>query len=150
MHDTCIKKAEELIKKFEGVSFVAYLDGSGVPTIGYGSTYYLDNRKVRVGDEITSKEALQLLNKNIQIIKSALDSWVKIPLNDNQKAALISLIYNIGAGNFRFSTMLKLINEGKLEEAAGQFDRWIWDDGKRVRGLIRRRTAEKLLFLEPI
>ena len=62
-------------------------------------------------------------------------------------AALVCFVYNIGMGAFKKSTMLKLLNEGKIGEAAGQFPRWNKDNGKEVQGLTNRRLDEQKLFL---
>jgi|WetSurMetagenome_2_1015567.scaffolds.fasta_scaffold584151_2 lysozyme len=168
--------AKDFIKKFEGCKLEAYFDGGGVPTIGYGSTHYLDGepvkaakpiiRKVEVtnsngvtskvsivtghfgkNDKITLDEAERLLIRTIMTIDNFTQGLIKTKLTNNQRAAILSLTYNIGMGNFRFSTMLKKINDSDFEGAANEFERWKWDNGKVVNGLIRRRVAEKELFL---
>lgn len=171
-----INTAKDFIKRFEGLNLEAYLDGGGVPTIGYGSTRYLDNSPVKAAipifeeittinkdgkkekdkklighegenDKITLEEAERMLIKNILTIDNFVQPLIKVNLSDNKKSALISLVYNIGMGNFRFSTMLKKINDSDFEGAAKEFERWKWDNGKVINGLIRRRIAEKELFL---
>ena len=75
-------------------------------------------------------------------------SIVKVPVTDNQLIALSSLSYNIGIGAFRNSTLLKLLNAGaNKNDVAKQFDRWIYADGKKLDVLVKRRNAEKQLFL---
>jgi lysozyme len=142
-----LEPAKDFIKKWEGLKLKAYLDSGDVATIGYGSTFNLDGGAVKIGQEITEKLAEQMLGKNIMTIKHFIDDSKKVGINDNQMVALISLVYNIGMGNFRFSTMLKKINDSDFEGAANEFERWKWDNGKVINGLIRRRIAEKELFL---
>ena len=69
-------------------------------------------------------------------------------LNSNQLNALISFVYNVGINGFRNSTMLKLLNAGADKQTvANEFDRWVYDNGVKVQGLVNRRIAEKKLFL---
>lgn len=136
-----------LIKRFEGYKPLAYLDTNDVPTIGYGCTLHLNGDKVKIGDVITAEKAEQMLAKNIFDIEESLIKYIKIKLSDNQLSALISLVYNIGIGNFKNSTMLKMINKSKFLDAANEFNRWIWDNGKIIKGLVTRRAHEKEIFL---
>jgi lysozyme len=71
---------------------------------------------------------------------------VKRPLNQNQWDALVSFVYNVGAGNFISSTMLKLLNQGDYKGAAGEFPKWVHTNGQINPGLVRRRAAERALF----
>jgi lysozyme len=73
---------------------------------------------------------------------------VTIPLNQNQFDALVSLAYNIGTGAFSKSTLVKKLNTGDIRGAADQFDVWVNAGGKRMQGLVNRRTKEKTLFLK--
>ncbi|NCX34495.1 MAG: hypothetical protein EBX23_03875 [Proteobacteria bacterium] len=73
---------------------------------------------------------------------------VQVPLNNNQLNALISFVYNVGINAFKVSLMLRLLNSGADKNTvAAQFDRWVFDNGVKVKGLINRRNAEKKLFL---
>jgi lysozyme len=142
------KLAEEIIKKFEGLRLEAYLDIADIPTIGYGNTHHVNGDKIKIGECITQLEAEQMLMRSIITIDNFLFANLKNKsLNENQLAALISLNYNIGMGNFIFSTMKKKIDDSDIEGAANEFERWKWSAGKVVNGLIRRRQAEKELFL---
>jgi len=71
---------------------------------------------------------------------------VKEPLSDDQTAALADFIYNLGAGNFRSSTLLRKLNAGDYAGAAAEFDKWDYAGGKELAGLLRRREAETTLF----
>ncbi len=130
-----------LIRQFEGLRLSAYKDAVGVKTIGYGTT-----KGVKMGDTITREEADRLLCEDAQRFADHIDAVVKVPLNQNQIDALVALVYNIGPAAFGKSTMLKLINQGLLEDAALQFVRWNKAGGQVLAGLTRRRVAEKALF----
>lgn len=143
-----IKNAIQLIHHFEGFYEDAYLCPAGVETIGYGTTIYPDSgNKVRLGDKITLKQA------EIYLYKDLYDNYipaivrnVKVPLTNNQFEALVSFVYNVGETNFRKSTLLKKLNNKDYDGASHEFDRWVYANGKRLNGLVRRRKAEKELF----
>ena len=150
-------KAEELIKKFEADDINkyldAYIDPVGIPTIGYGSTYNYDaKRGVMLGDSITQQKAVEWLRKATKSIVPKIKALVKVPINQNQLDSLTSFVYNVGIGNFKNSTLLRLLNSGAPKsEVAAQFDRWNKGtvNGEKVvlPGLVRRRSEEKALFL---
>lgn len=140
-----MNKAVELIKGFEGFSAKAYICPAGKPTIGYGHT-----GNVRPEDTITKEEAEKLLAKDLEKFESGVKKLVKVPLNDNQFAALVSFAYNVGLGNFDTSTLLKQLNEGHYDLAADQFLRWTKGGGKELPGLVKRRAAERAVFLTPV
>lgn len=126
----------ELIKQFEGFKAKPYIDPVGIPTIGYGTTY------------ITEADAVYLLKSYVQReIVPVLDSAVDVPLSCDQLSALCSLIYNIGSEAFKKSTLLKKLNKGDYDGAADEFMRWNKAGGKVLKGLTRRREAERELFL---
>lgn len=139
-----------LIKKWEGCKLTAYLDGGGVWTIGYGTTFYPDGTRVKEGDTCTQEQADAWLQGHANDLVFELLNEVKVTLNANQIKALVCFIYNIGMGAFKKSTMLRLINDGKVLEAAEQFIRWNKDNGVVVPGLTNRRLDEKKLFNTPV
>jgi lysozyme len=100
------------IKKSEGLELKAYKRKGDVWTIGYGSTYYKDNTRIKQGDVITKEQAEDLLlyKVNNEYLPQ-LNSVVKVELNENQKSALLSLLYNIGIGNLKKTKLLYLINQ---------------------------------------
>ena len=99
------------IKRSEGLELKAYKRKGDVWTIGYGSTYYEDNSRIKQGDVITAERAESLLKFKVEKeYLPQLKRLVKVPLNDNQLSAMLSLIYNIGAGNLRKSKLLILVN----------------------------------------
>lgn len=139
------EKAVNIIKEFEGFRENAYKCPAGVWTIGYGWTH-----GVKEGDTITESEASELVQKEVdkiaEQIESVLGKEVFQKLTENQVCALIDFVYNLGIGNFKTSTLRKLIEEGNFEDAGKQFERWNKAGGKVLEGLTRRRIAEKELW----
>jgi len=132
----------ELIKSFESLCLMAYMPTpDDVPTIGYGST-----RGVTMGDTCTESEALQMLKEDCSEAEGCVSMAVDVELSQNQFDALVSLVFNIGCGAFRGSTLLKLLNAGDYAAAQQQFGRWNKQAGKVLNGLTRRREAEAELF----
>ena len=134
----------QLIKKFEGCALKAYKCPAGIWTIGYGHTY-----GVKEGQTITKKEAEAFLRQDLLTFETFVSNLVTVAINQNQFDALVSFCYNLGPGNLRSSTLLKRINAGDFNGAAEQFDRWVYANGKKLSGLVKRRAAEKALFLQP-
>lgn len=130
-----------LIKEFEGLRLTAYRCAADVWTIGYGHTAGVKN-----GDTITAGEAEALLINDIASSEQAVSQAVTAPLNQSRFDALVSLVFNIGQGNFRRSTLLKKLNNLDYTGASDEFLRWTHAGGKVVPGLVRRREAEKALF----
>ncbi|MFS4469103.1 lysozyme [Maribacter sp. 2210JD10-5] len=117
-------------------------------TIGYGNTFYEDGTPVKQGDVITVNEAEKLLTIIVSRFEQNVNSFVYAIINQNQFDALVSFVYNIGAHNFRRSTLLKVINNdpNDLDEIERQFMRWIRSKGQIVQGLINRRKSEFKLY----
>ena len=135
----------EHVKRWEGLKLEAYPDpGSkdGNPwTIGYGHTS--DNfMRVKKGMRITEAEAEAALAHDLAEAEEAMLRHVKVPLTDGQKGALTSFIFNVGEGNFKRSTLLKRLNAGAYDEVPGQLAKWVYNDGKKMKGLVNRRAAE--------
>lgn len=135
--------ALDIIKKFEGFESHPYLDAAGIPTIGYGHVI----RQGEEFEEVTKEEAVKLLEKDVAWAALAVARLIYANLNHNQKAALISLVFNIGSGNFQRSLIRMLVNREEFEEAAAIWWQWRRAGGKILKGLVRRREAEKQLFL---
>ena len=132
-----------LIKQFEGLRLEAYQCAAGVWTIGFGHT-----SGVKQGDKITFGQAEDFLRSDLEKFENAINNLVTAELNQNQFDAMISFVFNIGINAFKKSTMLKFLNNNSFPLAAGQFDRWIKSKGKVLEGLVKRRKAEKELFLK--
>ncbi len=136
----------ELIKSFEGLRLTAYPDPGtgGEPwTIGVGHT-----GGVKPGDTCTEDEAMAWLREDLAAAEACLDAYVDVPITQNQYDAMVSFVYNCGCGNFKASTLLKLVNAENDAGAAGQFARWNKAGGRIMAGLTRRRQAEAELFME--
>lgn len=131
-----------LIKSFEGLRLQAYQDVVGVWTIGYGTT-----RGVKAGMAITKDQAERMLVNDVQRFEPDIDRLVKAPLNQGQWDALMSFVYNLGAANLESSKLLKLLNQKDYAGAADQFPRWNKAGGQVLQGLVRRRAAERGMFL---
>ena len=138
----------ELIERFEGLRRQAARLPDGRWTIGYGHT-----QSARAGAEVSAEDARALLMWDLIPVVEAVNDLVFTPLNENQFDALAAFAFNVGVDAFRASEVLKAINEGRLTEAACAIDLWrraeIHGDPLVLDGLIRRRSAEKALFLTP-
>ena len=140
-------KGVDLICEFEGKRLAAYDDGVGVWTIGFGTIKYPNGVRVKKGDTCTLEQAKEYMRHDLIEFEYTVNSSVKVPLNQNQFDALVSLAYNIGSSAFKSSTLVKKLNTGDYQGAADQFNVWINAGGKRMQGLVNRRDKEKLLFL---
>ena len=140
-------KGVDLICEFEGKRLAAYDDGVGVWTIGFGTIKYPDGNRVKKGDACTLEQAKEYMRHDLIEFEHTVNSSVKVPLNQNQFDALVSLAYNIGSNAFKSSTLVKKLNTGDYQGAADQFNVWVNAGGKRMQGLVNRRDREKLLFL---
>jgi len=130
-----------LIKKFEGCELNSYKCAAGVWTIGYGSTHGIEE-----GMSISKSRAEELLLEDISEFEDHVMNNVKVSLNQNQFDAMVSWTFNLGAGNLKSSTLLKVLNGNDYEDVPEQIKRWNKAGGKVLEGLIRRREAEALLF----
>lgn len=141
------KNGIQLIKQFEGCRLKAYKCPAGVWTIGIGHTGTVNGKPIVEGMTITELMAETLLAIDLQKFENAINTLVKKSLTQNEFDSLTSFVFNVGIGAFRNSTMLRLLNQGNFSEAALQFQRWNKAGGKVLKGLTRRRLAEKMLFL---
>ena len=130
-----------LIKKFEGCELKAYRCPANVLTIGYGIT-----KNVTENMEISQEEANEMLNEEITEYEEYVNNMVKVPLEQNQFDSLCAWVYNLGPTNLEKSTLLKLLNAGDYHLIPSQIKRWNKAGGETLKGLIRRREAESLLF----
>lgn len=156
--------AVEIVAHFEGLRLKAYLCPAGVWTIGYGSTR-IYGRAVREGDRLRDEvEARDMLARDLADATSAVDAAVRVPLAEHERAALISIVQNVGPGRAdrpgqpgragivvlrdgRPSTLLHCVNAGAKLAAAEAFLAWTKGGGVDLPGLVRRRRAERELFL---
>lgn len=139
--------AADFAAPFEGFRPRPYLDPVNVWTIGYGSTRDKDNQPVTAGTPpVTEAEARDLMARDMKACAGEIERDCKVPLTVDQKVALLDFIYNLGAGNFRSSTLLKKLNAGDYAGAAAEFDNWDHAGGVVLAGLLKRRQAETDLF----
>ncbi|MBT2116403.1 lysozyme [Dyella sp. LX-66] len=143
MHTSALGVA--LIKQFEGLRTCAYLDAAGIWTIGYGHT----GEEVRSGLRIDATQADVLLREDLGSAEEAVRAWVTQALAQASFDALVSFVFNVGATAFAGSTLLRKLNDGDMEGAAAEFERWRYAGGRVLPGLLRRRIAERTLFLSP-
>lgn len=129
----------ELIKSFEGLKLIAYLCPAGVWTIGYGHT-----SGVKKGQVITKAQAENMLKSDLKRYEAYVNDNVHIDLNENQFSALVSFTFNCGVGNLR--TLVKGRTAEQIAEAMLLYNK---ASGTPLNGLIRRRKAERELFLKP-
>lgn len=134
---------EKMLKEFEGCRLVAYQDGGGVWTCGWGHT----GKGVVSGLTISQACADAWYARDIAGAVNAVNHLVTVPLTQEQFDALVSFTYNLGSHAFATSTLLRLLNNRDYGKAANEFLRWDHDNGKVVAGLTRRRKAEHDLFL---
>lgn len=136
------EKGLNLIKKYEGLRLKAYRCPAGKLSIGYGHT-----NNVRPDDVITEAQATELLIRDVLDVEGVINRLVTKTLTQGQFDALCSFIFNLGAGAFQRSTLLRKINQGDFVGASREFSRWIYAGGKILNGLKKRREEEKQLFL---
>lgn len=139
-----------LIQDFEGYRDTGYYatddeKARGIVTVGYGSTH-----RVGEGEKITEEQANQFLMEDMMEAEEAVNRLVNIDLNPNQRAALTSLIFNVGQGNFAKSKALVALNLGDFDtfkrEAFGENDGFVYSGGVKLDGLINRRAKERDVF----
>jgi lysozyme len=136
-----------LVKEFEGLFKTAYHDMVGVLTIGWGHT----GPDVHVGMTITEAQAETLLQDDLQ--KAGADviaALSGVTLNDNQYAALTSLVFNVGGGALHGTNLAAMLKSGNMKAAADGILKFDHAGGQQVKGLTRRREAERKLFLTPV
>lgn len=138
-----------LIKFYEGFSPTTYICPAGYKTIGYGHLV----RHTESFDTITEQQAVELLKKDVKGAENAVLRLINIPLNDGQYNALVSFTFNLGSGALQRSTLRQRINRNENNyDCASEFDKWIYAGGRILSGLVKRRKAEKLMYLfeEPV
>jgi lysozyme len=139
-----VRVASVLIRRFEGLYLGPYLCPAGVPTIGYGSTRYLDGHAVQLTDPPITRAMAELLLLRT-VMRTYLPNVLKLcPGVDSPErlAALIDFCYNLGGPALRSSTLRKRVNAGRWDDVPVELRKWIRGGGRVLRGLVRRREAE--------
>jgi len=144
------KAGIEMIKTFEGFRAAPYKCSAGVPTIGYGATFYPGGKKVTMTDAaITEEQAVELLANMLVSFEKYVDSYCVDTITQNQFDALVSFAYNLGPANLKASTLLKKVNANPNDESIKlEFLKWVKAGGKTLKGLVRRREAEADLYFK--
>lgn len=133
----------ELLKKSEGFRNRVYLDVAGFPTIGYGHRLL---HPESFPDGVDEQQAAELLACDVRDAEQAVQRLVKVPLAQGQFDALVDFCYNLGAGRFATSTLLKRLNAGSYDQAMNELLRWDRAGGKELPALKARREAEVRLW----
>jgi len=141
--------AAALCRQFEGFRAKPYLCPAGIPTIGYGSTYYSDGRKVALTDRpISEPDARSLLLAELQhtYAPGVLRLCPGLAPNERRFNAIVDFTYNLGVGRLQTSTLRRKINAQDWDGAKEQLMLWTRGGGKVLPGLLKRRQAECLLM----
>ena len=140
---------EQFVKHWEGFRSHSYKDAGEVWTIGWGTTSASPclTHDLNAHSEINKLEADTLLQCHLEWVRAEILTMIEVELPHVAVDAVVSFAYNVGLGAFSESTLLQKLNRGDFHGAASEFDRWVYCDGKILRGLKRRRAAEKQLFL---
>lgn len=132
----------------EGLFLSPYLCPAGVPSIGYGSTRYLDGRRVQLSDPpITREHALHLLR--YEILANYMPGVLRLSRavdTPGRLAALTDFAYNLGLGRLRGSTLIKRVQAGRWDLVPVELRKWVFGGGRRLHGLVKRRAAEIALL----
>ena len=131
------------LMEMEGLRLEAYKDAAGVPTIGYGHT-----KNVRMGDRISEYWAKEMLREDIEEAEWQVKK-LKVARTEGQLDALTSFVFNLGIGRLKESTLLETIRRGASKAAiTREFKKWVYADGKKLPGLVKRREWEAKRFFE--
>ena len=138
----------EIVKSFEGISLKPYLCPGSVWTVGHGATRSSTGRPIDPDMEpITEDEAEALLLRDLESSEGWVFRLIKTAFTENQFSALTSFTFNVGAGALQRSTLRMKLNRGEYQGVADEFPKWKFANKRILAGLIRRRAAERSLFL---
>ena len=137
------KPGLDLIKRFEGFSSRSYICPAGHPTIGYGHLVRADES---FEEGVSKEEAEALLRRDTASAERSVLRLINVPLTDGQFDALVSFTFNLGGGALQRSTLRRKINRKAHDEVPAEFRRWVFAGGRRLKGLVRRREAEAVLY----
>ena len=139
----------EIVKNFEGISLKPYLCPANVWTVGYGATVSRPTGGPIDPDmeAISEDEAETLLIRDLENSEGWVSRLIKTALTENQFSALTSFTFNVGCSALMPSTLRMKLNRGEFQNAADEFPKWKFANKRILAGLVRRRAAEKALFL---
>ncbi|WP_410752395.1 lysozyme [Citrobacter youngae] len=127
----------------EGVRYQPYRDVVGVWTVCWGHT----GKDIILGKTYTKAECQALLDKDLNIVARQITPYINAPIPETMRGALYSFAYNVGAGNFKTSTLLQKINQGDSKGACEQLRRWTYAGGIQWKSLVTRREIEREVCL---
>ncbi len=149
----------ELIKVLEGCRRYVYVDEGGYLTIGIGhllsrtenltGKIYINGEPFFYYHGLTEQQCIDLLKQDLAVSVEAINDAVIVDLNQNQFDSLVCFVFNIGCGNFRRSTLLKVLNSGNYDQVPAQMRLWAYVGGNVSKGLQKRREAEIKLWRTP-
>ena len=131
------------VAKHEGLVLGTYVDPVGILTSCFGHT----GSELKLNQKFTEDECLATLAKDLEKHDKEMMKNIKVSLSNEEHAAYLSFVYNVGVGNFKSSTLLKNLNTNKRVGACNQLTRWVFAKGKKLRGLVTRREEERKLCL---
>lgn len=134
--------AAPFVAAYEGVVLTTYQDPVGIPTACGGET---DEEVVGMKDRFTRDECMAVLGASLYRHALELDKCIKVPLTTGEAKALLSFGYNVGTGKACKSTLVRRINAGELPAACAELDKWVYAKGIKLRGLVKRRAAERAM-----
>ena len=138
----------EIVKSFEGLALLPYVCAGGVISVGYGCTVGSVGGPIDPDMEaISEDEAEGLLLRDLETSEGWVSRLIKTALTENQYSALTSFTFNVGAGALQRSTLRMKLNRSEYQGAADEFPKWRMAGGRILAGLVRRRAAERILFL---
>lgn len=144
-----LELAAALCRQFEGYRAKPYLCPAGVATLGYGSTFYADGRKVTLADPPMSEEnakTLLMIELEHTYLPGVLRNCPTLITDVRKCNAIVDFVYNLGTGRLQTSTLKRKINANDWEGAKEQLMLWTKGGGKVLPGLFKRRTAECALL----
>ena len=142
-------RAQEGPPSYTAVKDGKLKDGTQLYSIGLGHQIQ-PNELELMNLTLNDDQVLEIFKKDIEQIRLSMNKVIKVPLNKNQQLALLSLRYNIGPNYFNGSTLLRLLNAGNFDAAAGRFAEWRLSEGMINKGLVARRERERQLFNKPV
>lgn len=142
MHRFTNQRGIELIKTFEGFKPEPYVCLGGYLTIGYGHKL-LPSDPYKV---VTPEKAEIILRSDLRKIERSVLKYIDVEINEDQFSALVSFTFNLGPAVLQRSALRQKINYSQYEEAAKEFQKWVYAGGKKIMGLVRRRKLESDLF----
>lgn len=135
-----------MVQEHEGLRTTTYVDPVGINTVCYGHT----GKYAVPGATYTEDKCNQILASDIESHWARLDKCIKVPMNENQQAAVLSFAFNVGTGAACRSTLVRKLNQKDYAGAAEEFPRWVYAGGRKFNGLVRRRYDEREMFLTPV